>query len=109
MDISEKSAAPTPEEVRRAIDTLRGKHGGGMALAQWGNGIADMIERLAAVNTNLNSENALLLKWKLEGVPEGCVVVGYLDGRGRFFYADDPHMEVDHTGMREVFAAGEVK
>ena len=37
------------------------------------------------------------------------VPVGWLDGRGRFFYADDPMYKNNHTGMREVFAAGEGK
>ena len=43
-------------------------------------------------------------------VPGGWKLVGWLDGRGRFFYADDPMYKNRHEGMREVFAAApEVK
>ena len=43
-------------------------------------------------------------------VPTGCKLVGWLDGRDRFFYADDPMYKNRHDGMREVFAAApEVK
>ncbi len=38
-------------------------------------------------------------------IPPGMVLVGWLDGRGRFFYADDPMYKDRHEGMREVFAA----
>ena len=34
-------------------------------------------------------------------------VVGYLDGRGRFFYVTDPWMEQNHFGMTECFVAVE--
>ena len=81
-----EQSAPSSEEVREMLARLNAVGNTSLEYAA-----ADMIERLAA------------------RVPDGCVVVGYLDGRGRFFYADDPHMEIDHTGMREVFAAGEVK
>lgn len=38
-------------------------------------------------------------------IPEGMVLVGWLDGRSRFFYADDLMYKNNHEGMREVFAA----
>ena len=38
-------------------------------------------------------------------IPTGMVLVGWLDGRGRFFYADDPLYKDRHEGMCEVFAA----
>ena len=38
-------------------------------------------------------------------VPTGWKLVGWLDGRDRFFYADDPMYKHRHDGMREVFAA----
>ena len=46
----------------------------------------------------------------IPAVPTGWKLVGWLDGRGRFFYADDPMYKNRHEGMREVFAAApEVK
>jgi hypothetical protein len=80
-------AVPSSEEVREMVERLRDDETDLFRLQEQA---ADLIERLAA------------------RIPAGCVVVGYLDGRDRFFYADDPHMEIDHTGMREVFTAGEV-
>jgi len=64
-----EGAAPLPDEVREIVERLRAYPTRDGLLA------AEMIERLAAVNTNLNTENALLLKWKLEGAPPDCVVV----------------------------------
>ena len=31
-------------------------------------------------------------------------VVGYVDGRGRFFYKEDPHINLDHAGMPNLYA-----
>ncbi len=83
-------AAPSSEEAVRIA------HAAGFAGRSWLMGPEEL-------------EHVLKVAGLAALVPDGCVVVGYLDGRGRFFYADDPHMEIDHTGMREVFAAGEVK
>ncbi len=38
-------------------------------------------------------------------IPAGWGIVGYLDGRSRFFYADDPQMIQNNKGMRECYAA----
>ena len=46
----------------------------------------------------------------IPAVQTGWKLVGWLDGRDRFFYADDPMYKNRHDGMREVFAAApEVK
>ena len=36
-------------------------------------------------------------------------VVGYLDGRGRFFYAEDPWMKEDHLGMPTLIRREDLK
>ena len=41
----------------------------------------------------------------IPAVQTGWKLVGWLDGRDRFFYADDPMYKNRHDGMREVFAA----
>ena len=54
--------------------------------------------------------HTLLYAAPIPAVPTGWKLVGWLDGRGRFFYADDPMYKNRHEGMREVFAAApEVK
>lgn len=126
MDISEKNAATTPEEAQEMVSELlaitetinRGHHAADHYDAIAISCAADMIERLAAVNTNLNSENALLLKWKLEGVPEGCVVVPreptkgmvaaswHAAGSVRFDDGQEKYIAVAYQAM---IAAGEVK
>jgi len=71
-----------------------------------------VIERLQAEVERLKAENAKLCGSSLDYVAELRAQldalskqepVGYMDGRGRFFYARDPHMIKNHEGMREVF------
>ncbi len=111
VQTSPACAAPTPEEVREMVERLYSDLDGGPS--GWAKQeAADMIERLAAINTNLNSENALLLKWKLEGVPEGCVVVPMepTEAMCQAASARCHHPQALYkTAYKAMIAAGEVK
>ena len=102
-------AAPSSEEVqwrniKHVVRTLADWAFGGKDDPRWGTAWVAMVNGLTAKDGPTFNLERLAAR-----VPYGCVVVGWLDGRGRFFYADDPMYKNNHKGMREVIAAGEVK
>lgn len=62
-----------------------------------------LLERCQTWHADEMEENRELRQQLAER--EGWQLVGYMDGRSRFFYKDDPLMKKYHAGMREVFAA----
>ena len=104
LDLYDDGVVRTPQEhavaiARRLVAELAKQE----PVAEVVGGVGMVIHAKALVKTP-----TLELGDKLYAAPvilAGWVVVGYLDGRDRFCYADDPHMEIDHTGMRECYAA----
>jgi hypothetical protein len=91
-------AAPASEEVQWMLNHLRA-----IRMTQ----AADLIESLAKQVQDADNEWVALHAeiYALKQSLAARVPVGWLDGRGRFFYADDPMYKNNHEGMREVFAA----
>lgn len=93
----EISPPAVPEGWIRAVDeAMVGSH----------LGVANAYDSYEVSKKKLND----LICWHVQvatdpAVNGGWQLVGYLDGRERFFYVDDPHMQIDHTGMRECYAA----
>ena len=69
------------------------------------------IAELEAENAALKDKQSKELEVQLLAAQlpqrEGWQLVGYLDGRGRFFYADDIQIQMpqDRKGMRECYAS----